>query len=122
MADLVSVGAHPGYAARPGWSRTGRRRATRLLGAVFRAGTVLVGQSARTGALPQLRAATDPAVTGAVTTSGPRLLGWRGLPVRAPRSAAARDDGVQARALWPSPSASPACGFDGCLDAASRPA
>ena len=69
-----------------------------VLGAVFRAGTVLVGQSPRAGALPILRAATDPTVPGGAYL-GPRVLGWRGRPVGAHRSRAAQDD-ASAVALW----------------------
>jgi NAD(P)-dependent dehydrogenase (short-subunit alcohol dehydrogenase family) len=96
-ADLVSVGAHPGY-TRTSLVANGPAQGHPVLGAVFRAGTAVVGQTVRTGALPQLRAATDPAVRGG-QFYGPRVLGWRGLPVRAPRSRAAQDD-VSAAALW----------------------
>ena len=95
--DLVSVAAHPGY-SRTRLVANGPAQGHPLLGALFRGGTVLVGQSARTGALPQLRAATDPSVQGG-DYLGPRVLGWRGRPVRSPRAAAARDDG-SAAALW----------------------
>jgi NAD(P)-dependent dehydrogenase (short-subunit alcohol dehydrogenase family) len=95
--DLVSVAAHPGY-SRTRLVANGPARGHPVLGAVFRGGSVLVGQSARTGALPQLRAATDPTVQGG-DYLGPRVLGWRGRPVRSPRAAAAADD-VSAAALW----------------------
>ncbi len=96
-ADLVSVAAHPGY-ARTKLVANGPAQGHPVLGGVFRTGTVVVGQSARTGALPQLRAATDPTVLGAEYL-GPRILGYRGRPVRSPRSAAAKDD-ASAAALW----------------------
>jgi NAD(P)-dependent dehydrogenase (short-subunit alcohol dehydrogenase family) len=95
--DLVSVAAHPGY-TRTRLVANGPAQGHPLRGAAFRAGTAIVGQSARTGALPQLRAATDPAVTGG-DYLGPRVLGWRGRPVHASRAAAARDERSQA-ALW----------------------
>ncbi len=95
--DLVGVAAHPGY-ARTRLVANGPARGNPVLGAFFRAGTALVAQSARSGALPQLRAATDPAVRGG-DYLGPRLLGWRGRPVRSRRAAAARDD-ASATALW----------------------
>jgi NAD(P)-dependent dehydrogenase (short-subunit alcohol dehydrogenase family) len=95
--DLVSVAAHPGY-ARTRLVANGPATGHPVLGAVFRAGTVLAGQSARTGALPILRAATDPTVVGG-TYFGPRVLGWRGRPVGAHRSRAAQDDAA-AQALW----------------------
>ena len=81
-ADLVSVGAHPGY-ARTNLVAAGPATGRRVTGAVLRAGTALVGQSARAGALPQLRAATDPEVRGG-EYYGPRGPGeQRGLPKRA---------------------------------------
>jgi NAD(P)-dependent dehydrogenase (short-subunit alcohol dehydrogenase family) len=95
--DLVSVAAHPGY-SRTRLVANGPAQGHPVLGALFRGGTVLVGQSARTGALPQLRAATDPSVRGG-DYLGPRVLGWRGRPVRSLRAAAARDDEAAA-ALW----------------------
>ena len=94
---LVSVAAHPGY-TRTRLVANGPAQGHPVLGAVFRAGSAMVGQGVQTGALPQLRAATDPAVVGGDFV-GPRVLGWRGLPVPAPRAAAARDDGSQ-DALW----------------------
>jgi NAD(P)-dependent dehydrogenase (short-subunit alcohol dehydrogenase family) len=95
--DLVSVAAHPGY-TRTRLVANGPAQGHPVLGAAFRAGSAIVGQGVRSGALPQLRAATDPAVTGGEFV-GPRVLGWRGLPVHARRAAAARDDGSQ-DALW----------------------
>jgi NAD(P)-dependent dehydrogenase (short-subunit alcohol dehydrogenase family) len=95
--DLVSVGAHPGY-ARTRLVANGPAQGHPLLGAVFRGCTPLVGQSARSGALPQLRAATDPSVRGG-DYLGPRVLGWRGRPVRSPQASASRDDAAAA-ALW----------------------
>ena len=93
----MSVAAHPGY-TRTRLVANGPAQGHPLLGAAFRAATAIVGQSARTGALPQLRAAADHTVAGGDYV-GPRLLGWRGLPVHASRAAAARDDRSQA-ALW----------------------
>jgi NAD(P)-dependent dehydrogenase (short-subunit alcohol dehydrogenase family) len=95
---LVSVAAHPGT-ARTHLVAAGPATGRPLTGAVLRAGTAVLGQSARAGALSQLRAATDPDVRGG-DYFGPRgLLEQRGLPHRAPRSANARDDQAAAR-LW----------------------
>jgi hypothetical protein len=59
----------------------------------------VLGQSATTGALPQLRAATDPEVRSG-DYFGPRgLAEQRGLPRRVRMSANARDD-MAARLLW----------------------
>jgi NAD(P)-dependent dehydrogenase (short-subunit alcohol dehydrogenase family) len=97
--DLVSAAAHPGYARtnlQAVGPRMGGRRGTE---AVMRVATTLLGQSAATGALPQLRAATDPDVRSG-DYFGPRgPAGQRGLPKRVGMSANARDD-VAARLLW----------------------
>ena len=96
--DLVSVGAHPGY-ARTNLVAAGPATGRRLTGGVLRLGTALVGQSARAGALPQLRAATDPEVQGG-EYFGPRgPAEQRGLPKRVRCSANARDDRA-AGLLW----------------------
>jgi NAD(P)-dependent dehydrogenase (short-subunit alcohol dehydrogenase family) len=94
--DLVSVGAHPGY-ARTRLVANGPAQGHPVLGAVFRGFTAVVGQAPRSGALPQLRAATDPTVVSGEYV-GPRL-GWRGLPVPSRRSRAAQDD-ESAALLW----------------------
>ena len=97
-ADLVSVGAHPGH-ARTNLVAAGPATGRRVTGAVLRAGSALVGQSARIGALPQLRAATDPDVRGG-EYYGPRGPGeQRGLPRRRRTGANARDDRA-AGLLW----------------------
>lgn len=97
--DLVSVAAHPGY-ARTNLQAVGPQMAgRRATGTVLRVATRVIGQSAEAGALPQLRAATDPGVRSG-DYFGPRgLAGQRGLPKRARRSADARDDTL-ARRLW----------------------
>ena len=65
----------------------------------MRVGTLLLGQSAATGALPQLRAATDPEVRSG-DYFGPRgVAQQRGLPKRVGMTSAARD-GTVARMLW----------------------
>ena len=97
--DLVSTAAHPGW-ARTNLQYVGPRTTGRRGGvAVARAANAVLGQSAATGALPQLRAATDPTVRGG-DYLGPRGLGeQRGLPRRVGMSRAARDDQA-ARSLW----------------------
>ena len=98
-SDLVSVAAHPGY-ARTNLQHAGPQMAGRRgTEAVMRLGNALLGQSARTGALPQLRAATDPAVRSGAYL-GPRGVGGqRGLPKRVRTSSNAQDD-TAARLLW----------------------
>ena len=117
-ADLLSVGAHPGY-TRTRLVANGPAQGHPVAGALVRAGTVLVGQGARTGALPQLRAATDPSVEGG-DYLGPRLLGWRGLPVTARRSEAARDQTVAAQ-LWAESERLTGVSFDALYVAAWSP-
>jgi len=91
-AQTIAVAAHPGFARTElshdsdGWS-----------GAVSRVMAPYTSQSAITGALPMLRAATDPAVANG-EFYGPRFLLY-GYPVREMPSAAARDVGAAA-ALW----------------------
>jgi NAD(P)-dependent dehydrogenase (short-subunit alcohol dehydrogenase family) len=91
-AETISLAAHPGYA------RTGLLRhqpALMRLGSQLAA--PLIGQSAAMGALPVLRAATDPGAQGG-ELYGPR---WqtRGHPVRATPRPKARDTET-ARRLW----------------------
>ena len=96
---FVSAAAHPGY-SRTNLQYVGPRMAGRRgAEAVMKVGNALLGQSATTGALPQLRAATDPQVRSG-DYFGPRGLGeQRGLPRRVRMSADARDD-LAARLLW----------------------
>lgn len=98
-ADLVSAAAHPGY-ARTNLQYAGPQMAGRRgTETVMRLGTAVLGQSAETGALPQLRAATDPGVRSG-DYFGPRgVAGQRGLPKRVRMSSNARDD-TAARLLW----------------------
>ena len=96
---LVSAAAHPGYARTNlqyvGPRMTGRRSTA----AVMRVGNAVLGQSATTGALPQLRAATDPEVRSG-DYFGPRgVAEQRGLPKRVRMSSNARDE-IAARLLW----------------------
>ena len=96
--DLLSVGAHPGI-SRTELVASGPGSGSRVGGAVLAAGTALVGQSARTGALPQLRAATDPGVRGGEVYGprGPKEV--RGLPQRVGVAPQASDD-TAAMLLW----------------------
>ncbi len=97
--DLVSVAAHPGWAA-TGLQRVGprmagsavRERASDLLNLLF-------AQSAQDGALPQLYAATMPDVRGGELFGPDGPFEARGGPRRVTGSAASRDEAV-ARRLW----------------------
>jgi NAD(P)-dependent dehydrogenase (short-subunit alcohol dehydrogenase family) len=97
--SLRSVAAHPGYAATnlqlagPAFANNPiGRPLTRLMNAV-------AGQSAESGARPQLYAATMPDVVGADYFGPDRLFESRGAPTRVDRSEAAKDAST-ARALW----------------------
>ena len=95
-ADLTSVGAHPGWAS-TNLQVAGPRMAGSGIGQALAAvGNRLFGRSAQSGALPVLRAATDPNVAPS-GYYGPGVR--RGHPGRAFMSAAARDRAT-ARALW----------------------
>ncbi len=97
--DLVSVAAHPGYAATNlqavGPRMTGNMIAERM--ADF--GNRLVAQSDAQGALPQLYAATAPGVQGGDYFGPDGLFGLRGAPtkVRPPGRAL---DAAAAHLLW----------------------
>jgi NAD(P)-dependent dehydrogenase (short-subunit alcohol dehydrogenase family) len=94
-ADLVSVAAHPGFAA----TNLGRHVSPLFDLGVRLARVVGVAQSAEMGALPTLYAATAPDVAGG-EYFGPDGKGEeRGYPVRVPASARARDEADAAR-LW----------------------
>ncbi len=77
---VVSVAAHPGYAATE-LQRTGLAMGNRLVGNVLHQVSRVVAQSAAAGAQPLLRAATDPTFVGGeyVGPHGPG--GVRGYPV-----------------------------------------
>ncbi len=99
---LTAVGAHPGYAD-TALQTTGPTMQGGLSGAVThigsRLGNLLFAQPASQGVLPQLYAATAPALPGA-SYWGPDGPGEaRGYPAPAGRSARAKDPALAA-ALW----------------------
>ncbi|MFC0431121.1 oxidoreductase [Kutzneria buriramensis] len=98
-ADVLSIGAHPGY------SRTDLQYSGPQLGGgglyaqAMKVITPLVAQSAERGALPALRAATDPSAKGG-EYYGPNGIGnLRGFPVAQRFVGAAYNEDV-ARKLW----------------------
>ena len=97
-ADTVAAAAHPGFAATNlqtrGAKLQGRRTAERATDLFTRA----LAQSAESGALPILYAATAPGIEPDSFT-GPRLLGWRGAPAPSKRAAWTLDD-RSAALLW----------------------
>jgi NAD(P)-dependent dehydrogenase (short-subunit alcohol dehydrogenase family) len=86
----IAVAAHPGLAA------TDLGRYTPAIAAFFYA---LVTQQAAMGALPTLRAATDPGVAGGQYYGPGRLFGTRGYPTLARSSGQSHDTAIQRR-LW----------------------
>ncbi len=99
---LTAVGAHPGYADTP-LQTTGPTMQGGISGLVYGLGTrvsnLLFAQPASQGVLPQLYAATAPALPGA-SYWGPDGPGeQRGYPAPASRSARAKDPALAA-AVW----------------------
>ncbi|MER7177842.1 oxidoreductase [Streptomyces mesophilus] len=97
-SEVVAAAAHPGFARTnlqtAGVRMEGRRLAARVAGL----GTQLLAQSAESGALPTLYAATAPGVRPDSFT-GPRLQGWRGAPVKSVRAKWTLNDAAGER-LW----------------------
>jgi NAD(P)-dependent dehydrogenase (short-subunit alcohol dehydrogenase family) len=87
----IAVAAHPGLAA------TELTRHTPAIAAFVYAR--LISQDPAMGALPVLRAATDPGVAGGQYYGPGRLLGTRGYPELARSSRQSRDTALQRR-LW----------------------
>lgn len=93
--DLVSVAAHPGFADSKILPNMG---IPSVLAGAMRVFAPLTLSTAM-GALPQLYAATAPAVRGGQYYGPDRLRGIRGYPTVVQPSAAARDPGL-AKRLW----------------------
>lgn len=97
--DLTAVAAHPGYAA-TNLQTSGPWYAQNPLGRAMSKGMNLVlAQSAKAGAWPQLYAAVAPGVVGDEYYGPDGFRGVRGNPALSQRSDAARD-GETARQLW----------------------
>jgi NAD(P)-dependent dehydrogenase (short-subunit alcohol dehydrogenase family) len=94
-SPVLSLLAHPGY------SRTNLQFSgpTGLMKLGMRISNPLFAQSARMGALPQLRAATAPDVRGGQYYGPSRLFESRGYPAEVQPSWRARDEETAAR-LW----------------------
>jgi NAD(P)-dependent dehydrogenase (short-subunit alcohol dehydrogenase family) len=98
-AGLLATAAHPGYTAtnlQTSAPAIAQNPAGKLL---MRFGNLVLGQSAKKGALPTVRAAVDPAAEGAAYYGPHALGGWRGHPVTVGRTSAARDADLSRR-LW----------------------
>ncbi|MDX6739482.1 oxidoreductase [Actinocorallia sp. A-T 12471] len=96
VPSVASLAAHPGYANTELTANSAKTSGSRIAALTYTAGRILA-QSGAAGALPTLRAATDPTAQGG-ECYGPRLLA-RGAPVRTslhPRA----DDPTLATTLW----------------------
>ena len=97
--ELLALSAHPGYAATNLQTAGPRLAGNKVMERASELVSRVVGQSARDGALPTLRAATDPAVRGGEVFGPDGLLELRGAPKQVAVSRRARDRGVAER-LW----------------------
>ena len=97
-AGTIALAAHPGNARTELW-----RHSSRLDRALYKPAlrplTFWFAQSALTGALATLRAATDPAAKGGEYYGPPGRLQFTGHPVRVESSAYSHDVAA-ARRLW----------------------
>jgi NAD(P)-dependent dehydrogenase (short-subunit alcohol dehydrogenase family) len=111
-ASLVSVAAHPGFAATNLQAASPRRQGHRWRAAAVGFGARLVGQSAANGALPLLYAATAPGVRGGdyYGPSGPTSM--RGHPGMVAPPRRALDPELAAR-LWAASEALTGVAIDG---------
>jgi NAD(P)-dependent dehydrogenase (short-subunit alcohol dehydrogenase family) len=96
-SDVVAAAAHPGYTDTNLQTAGARLEGKRTTERLMRAGNRIMAQSAKSGALPTLYAATAPGVRPDSFT-GPRL-GWRGAPAPSQRAKWTRNDTAGER-LW----------------------
>ncbi len=98
-AGVISVAAHPGYAATNLQLVAPQMEGSDFSERVLRLGNVLLAQSAAAGARPSLYAATAPDVRGGQFFGPDRLFGMRGHPKRVEFLKAATDTDTASR-LW----------------------
>ncbi|MCX5533708.1 oxidoreductase [Streptomyces sp. NBC_00006] len=97
-AGLVAAAAHPGYAATELQARSARMEGRKGAERFFEVGNRFFGQPAEDGALPTLRAATAPDVRPD-DFYGPRVMMWRGAPIKSWRASWTVNDAAGER-LW----------------------
>ena len=97
--DLVSVAAHPGYAATNLQAVGPQMSGSSLMERMSDLGNKLFGQSAAGGALPSLYGATAPGVSGGQYFGPDGFMAQRGAPKAVSFVKAAKDP-VTARRLW----------------------
>jgi len=109
--DVVSVGAHPGYAA-TNITKTGPASSgLSLPGMGMHQVSRIIAQSAAAGAMPLLMAATDPGLSGGEYVGPSGIRGLRGKPKIVTPSRVARDEEL-ARDLWSATEAAIGAPFD----------
>jgi NAD(P)-dependent dehydrogenase (short-subunit alcohol dehydrogenase family) len=96
---LLTVGAHPGYAATALQGKGPELAGRRVEGWVMAVANALLAQSAATGAWPVLRAVTDPAANGCDYFGPSHWGGMRGPAVRVQPAPSAREP-IAAKSLW----------------------
>lgn len=96
--DLLSLGAHPGFAS-TNLAAVGPEMSQSRFGGLITGSTKLLGQSAAMGALPQLYAATAPEVHRAAYYGPDSFFEQRGHPKLVRTTSAARDPRAAAQ-LW----------------------
>ncbi|MET7717753.1 oxidoreductase [Streptomyces sp. NPDC005407] len=96
-SDVVAAAAHPGYADTNLQTAGARLEGKKTTERFMQAGNRIMAQSAESGALPTLYAATSPGVRPDSFT-GPKL-GWRGAPAPSQRAKWTRNDTAGER-LW----------------------
>jgi NAD(P)-dependent dehydrogenase (short-subunit alcohol dehydrogenase family) len=97
--DLISVAAHPGYAATNLQAVGPQMSGSSLMERMTDIGNRLFGQSAAGGALPSLYGATAPGVSGGQYFGPDGFMAQRGAPTAVSFVKAARDPAVASR-LW----------------------
>ena len=97
--SLLSVAAHPGYAATNLQSAGPRMTGNRVMGLLMHVANRVVAQSAAQGARPILYAATAPDVQGGDYYGPDGFREMRGYPTQVGTSPAAQDQATAAR-LW----------------------
>jgi NAD(P)-dependent dehydrogenase (short-subunit alcohol dehydrogenase family) len=100
--DLLSMAAHPGYAAtnlQHAGPQLGAGLLSKLTAPAWSISNHLLGQSSADGALPTLYAATEPDLAGGSLIGPGGFASMRGAPALETPSGAALDEGT-ARRLW----------------------
>ncbi|MEU6216537.1 oxidoreductase [Streptomyces sp. NPDC047022] len=97
-ADVVAAAAHPGYASTDLMAAGPRAEGRKVAERAMELSNRVFAQSAESGALPSLYAATAPGVRPDSFT-GPSLAMWRGGPAPSWRAARTLDD-TKGQRLW----------------------